>query len=39
MIELTGEQLVLIYPDRFSAEAVAGATARLASQTKAAPAG
>lgn len=38
MIELTGEQLVLTYPDRFSAEAVAGATARLATQTGAAPA-
>lgn len=38
MIELTGEQLVLTYPDRFSAEAIAGATARLATQTNAAPA-
>jgi hypothetical protein len=37
MIEMTGEQLVLTYPDRFSPEAIAGATARLA--TKAAPAG
>lgn len=38
MAELTGEQLVLAYPDRFSAEAIAGATARLATLTKAAPA-
>ncbi len=37
MAELTGEQLVLTYPDRFSPEAVAGATARLATLTKAAP--
>ena len=38
MVELTGEQLVLTYPDRFTAEAVAGATARLATLTGAAPA-
>lgn len=38
MVELTGEQLVLTYPDRFSAEAVAGATARLATLTRAVPA-
>lgn len=38
MVELTGEQLVLTHPDRFSAEAVAGATARLATLTQAAPA-
>lgn len=37
MIELTGEQLVLTYPDRFTAEAIAGATARLATLTRAAP--
>ncbi len=37
MAELTGEQLVLNYPDRFTPEAVAGATARLATLTKAAP--
>lgn len=37
MVEMTGEQLVLTYPDRFSPEAVAGATARLATLTKAAP--
>lgn len=38
MVEMTGEQLVLTYPDKFSAEAIAGATARLATLTKAAPA-
>jgi len=38
MVELTGEQLVLTHPDRFSAEAIAGATARLATLTGAAPA-
>lgn len=31
MVELTGEYLVLKYPDRFSTKAVAGAKARLAS--------
>ena len=30
MVEMTGEQLVLTYPDKFTPEAVAGATARLA---------
>ena len=38
MVEMTGEQLVLTYPDRFTPEAVAGATARLATLTQAAPA-
>jgi len=38
MVEMTGEQLVLTYPDKFTPEAVAGATARLATLTKAAPA-
>ena len=37
MVEMSGEQLVLTYPDRFTAEAVAGATARLATLTIAAP--
>lgn len=39
MVELTGEQLVLTHPDRFTLEAVAGATTRLATLTGAAPAG
>ena len=37
MVEMTGEQLVLTYPDKFSPEAVAGATARMATLTTAAP--
>jgi hypothetical protein len=37
MVEMTGEQLVLTYPDKFTPEAVAGATARLATLTTAAP--
>ncbi len=37
MVEMSGEQLVLTYPDRFTAEAIAGATARLATLTRAAP--
>jgi hypothetical protein len=37
MVEMTGEQLVLTYPDKLSPEAVAGATARLATLTTAAP--
>ena len=37
MVEMTGEQLVLTYPDKFSPEAVAGATARLATFPTAAP--
>ena len=38
MVEMTGEQLVLTYPDKFTPEAVAGATARLAALPKEAPA-
>jgi len=37
MVEMTGEQLVLTYPDKFTPEAVAGATARLATLTTAVP--
>ena len=38
MVEMTGEQLVLTYPDKFTPEAVAGAPARLAALPKEAPA-
>ena len=37
MVEMTGEQLVLTYPDKFTPEAVACATARLATLTNAPP--
>lgn len=37
MVEMTGEQLVLTYSDKFTPEAVAGATARLATLTNAPP--